>query len=296
MPGTPPADIEVSESLVRQLIADQHPDLAGLTIERVDAGWDNSMFRLGSSLAVRMPRRRLVAGLIENEQRWLPTLAASLPFPIPSPLRVGLPGRDYPWRWSIVPWITGSPADIDLPNNAQAIPLARFLRALHVPAPNDAPANPFRGVPICQRPNETDRLIRLRQKTSLITPAVEQAWNNGRHAPPADHRCWLHGDLHPRNVLVQSGVITGIIDWGDITAGDPAVDLASIWMLFADSDVRQAALEHYSASADLIARSKAWAVLFGLVLLDNGLIDNPPHAAIGAATLTRIAHDQFRTR
>ncbi|WP_413470348.1 hypothetical protein [[Phormidium] sp. LEGE 05292] len=31
---------------------------------------------------------------------------------------------------------------------------------------------------------------------------------------------------------MENGVITGIIDWGDITAGDKATDLAAIWMLF----------------------------------------------------------------
>jgi aminoglycoside phosphotransferase (APT) family kinase protein len=43
---------------------------------------------------------------------------------------------------------------------------------------------------------------------------------------------WLHGDLHPANLLVSRGRITGVIDFGDITSGDPAgpvggVDAAS---------------------------------------------------------------------
>jgi aminoglycoside phosphotransferase (APT) family kinase protein len=42
---------------------------------------------------------------------------------------------------------------------------------------------------------------------------------------------WLHGDLHPANILVDRGSISAVIDFGDITAGDPAADLAVAWML-----------------------------------------------------------------
>ena len=292
MPATPRAEVEVSDGLVRQLIADQHADLAELPIARGEAGWDNFMFRLGSSLAVRMPRRELGARLIENEQRWLPTLAGGLPLPVPSPIRVGLPGRGYPWRWSIVPWLVGRSANLAPPDAGQAVPLARFLLALHRPAPADAPVNPARGVPIAQRAGDSNRLSQLRDKTSAITPAVERAWQEGLRAAPTTGKVWLHGDLHPRNVLVCDGAITGIIDWGDMSGGDPAVDLASVWMLLADAGAREVALQHYGASAETIARAKAWAVLFGVVLLENGLVDNPAHAAIGEATLGRITEDQ----
>jgi aminoglycoside phosphotransferase (APT) family kinase protein len=35
----------------------------------------------------------------------------------------------------------------------------------------------------------------------------------------------LHGDLHPANVLTADGTICGVIDFGDLFAGDPACDL-----------------------------------------------------------------------
>ena len=110
------------------------------------------------------------------------------------------------------------------------------------------------------------------------------------HAPLDMPPTWLHGDLHPRNVLVEHGAITGIIDWGDITAGDCATDLAAIWMLFVDPDARQEALVAYADLSDATRqRAKGWAVLFGVMLLDSGLIDNPRNAAIGARTLRRVA-------
>jgi aminoglycoside phosphotransferase (APT) family kinase protein len=131
---------------------------------------------------------------------------------------------------------------------------------------------------------------RLTSTTSLITPQIRQIWQAAVQAPLDQPLTWLHGDLHSRNVLVEHGIITGIIDWGDITAGDPATDLAAIWMLFADPDARQAALAAYSGLSDAtLRRARGWSVMFGVMLLDSGLVDNPHNAAIGAHTLQRVA-------
>ena len=103
---------------------------------------------------------------------------------------------------------------------------------------------------------------------------------------------WLHGDLHPRNILVNRGAISGIIDWGDLTSGDIATDLASIWMLFSEQKARQQAIAEYGTISDAtLNRAKGWAIFFGVVLLDTGLIDNPRHTAIGKRVLDQISED-----
>jgi aminoglycoside phosphotransferase (APT) family kinase protein len=135
-----------------------------------------------------------------------------------------------------------------------------------------------------------ERLDRLASKTDLITPQIKRIWQLALDAPLDAPPTWLHGDLHPRNVLVEHGIITGIIDWGDITAGDCATDLASIWMLFAEPQARREALAAYdNLSEATLRRAKGWAVLFGAVLLETGLIDTPRHAAIGERALRRVA-------
>jgi aminoglycoside phosphotransferase (APT) family kinase protein len=283
--GTPAAEFALDSAFVAGLLAEQHPNLAHLPLRMVDAGWDNALFRLGDDLAVRLPRRAVAAPLIVHEQRWLPHLAGRLTLPIPAPYRMGTPARGYPWHWSVVPWLPGIAADQHAPDAAQARPFAAFLRALHIPAPADAPANPFRGVPLQQRAAVVEaRMQRL--GSSLITPQIWQIWQVALHAPLDVPPTWLHGDLHPRNVLVEHGSITGIIDWGDLTAGDLATDLASIWMLFTDPDARQQVLAAYGDLSDAtLQRARGWAVLFGVMLLDSGLIDNPRNAVIGARTL-----------
>jgi aminoglycoside phosphotransferase (APT) family kinase protein len=134
-------------------------------------------------------------------------------------------------------------------------------------------------------------LDRLRIVGDLDTCALRQIWRQALEARESTESCWLHGDLHARNVLVNAGVITGVVDWGDITSGDAATDVASVWMLLPESKSRHASLEHYQADADLVARAKGWAIFFGTVLLETGLVDHPRHAAMGAATLRRLGED-----
>jgi hypothetical protein len=43
----PAAELEITADLVRRLLAAQQPDLAGLPVEPLANGWDNTLFRLG---------------------------------------------------------------------------------------------------------------------------------------------------------------------------------------------------------------------------------------------------------
>ena len=90
----PAAEVAVTTELVRRLLRAQHPDLAGLPVEPLANGWDNTLFRLGDGLVVRLPRRTLGANILVNEQRWLPVLAPRLPLAVPVPVRIGTPALD----------------------------------------------------------------------------------------------------------------------------------------------------------------------------------------------------------
>lgn len=290
MTGTPAAEVHIDATLVRALIRDQFPQYSQWRLRPFDSGWDNLSMRLGSDLLVRMPRRAVAAPLIEHEQRWLPELAPRLPLAVPVPIHAGLPGGRYPWRWSITPWLPGKTADRAAPNPDEGMRLARFLASLHQPAPQEAPVNPVRGVPLATRADGVaERLQRLSVKTDLITPRLQELWTEALDASPSADPRWLHGDLHPLNVLVRQGRITGILDWGDVTRGDVATDLSALWMLF-DGPARQDALTAYGdIDPATRARARGWALLLGAVLLDTGLVDHPRHAAVGANILRRLA-------
>jgi len=287
----PAADVAVDEDLVRALLAEQHPDLAPLALTEVDAGWDNTLWRLGDALAVRLPRRESAATLTANEQRWLPELAPRLPISVPAPVRVGHPGGRYPWPWSVVPWFEGEPGDraaIARPEE-EAMRLGRFLRALHRRAPRGAPHNPFRGVALVLR-SETfeERITALRPHVDV--EAARHTWERGLAAAPwSGPGVWLHGDLHPANVVLESGTLSAIIDFGDLCAGDPATDLAGAWLLLPARAIAVLADAYGGMDDALGRRARAWAVLFALMLLEIGLEGRPSYAQVGRSGLARAA-------
>jgi len=289
-PGTPAAEVSIDADGVRALLAEQHPDLAELPIRLAASGWDNLMFRLGDRLSVRLPRRAIAARLLETEQRWLPELAGRLPLPIPAPVRIGRANERFPWAWSVLPWLPGTPADLDPPSDDQGERWGEFLRALHVPAPAGAPRNPVRGGPLADRIDAfTARIEHLSGKTDLVDGVVHAIWDRALAAPIDGMPTWIHGDPHAQNVLVEAGAFSAVVDWGDMAAGDPATDLASVWMLLGSAEARQRALDAYgSCSAATLVRARGWAVLFGVTLLDIGLSDTPRFVAMGERTLRRV--------
>jgi len=86
----PSAEVAVTLDLVRRLVGEQMPDLAGRQLRMLAHGWDNVMVRIGDDLVARLPRRTVAVELLLHEQRWLPELAPRLPLPIPVPVRAGL--------------------------------------------------------------------------------------------------------------------------------------------------------------------------------------------------------------
>ena len=192
---------------------------------------------------------------------------------------------------------------------AAAAAVGGFLGALHVPAPADAPANPFRGVPLAQRAGSfAANLALLTGQDLLDRDAVLRVWDAvlavpGYHGPPL----WLHGDLHPANVLVNDGQVSGVIDFGDITAGDPASDLSVAWMLLPPGchtsfwSAYQAVGGSWGSWASwgswvqvddaLRARARGWALNLAIVFLAHSE-DNPVLLEVGRRTLRTVLEDQ----
>lgn len=85
--------------------------------------------------------------------------------------------------------------------------------------------------------------------------------------------------------------LNGVLDWGDLTSGDVATDLASIWMLFDGATARREYLRYYGSDDELVSRAMGWAVFFATVFLEVGAADHSFYSAIGRAILDRLHHD-----
>lgn len=269
------ADLDVTVDLSRALLEEQHPDLAGLPLELVANGWDNVMIRLGGDLALRLPRRELGAELMRNEHRVLPLLAPRLPVPVPVPVRTGAPSAalGYPWPWGVVGWADGVPA-ATVPA-AERTPwaehLARVFVALHQPAPEDAPGNRFRGIPVVERTATfEDRVTLLPEQ---FQDRARELWDDAAEAPGYDGvPVWLHGDPHPANLVADGDRLSAVIDFGDVTSGDPASDLGAMWLTF-DAEGRDRfrrvvdaqARDGSGWDAGMWRRAQGWALLYAAI-------------------------------
>jgi aminoglycoside phosphotransferase (APT) family kinase protein len=292
------SEIEISENLVRDLLREQHPDLAELPIREVEGGWGNQMWRLGDTLAVRMQRMDKLPDLQLKERRWLPVLASHLPLPIPTPVRSGVPSERFPKIWTVMTWVDGTPLDDDAITRRDhaADTLAAFLKALHAEAPTDAPDASDFGA----HPKEcTDGFENFLQAVDLggfAESDIRAVWDDAVAAPEWDGpRVWVHGDLHPANVVVANGTLAGVVDFGALFAGDPAWDLAAAWLLLPAGGAARFFSGYAQANEAAIRRARGLAAMKSLFLMlmgqngDRGLPGGKPNwGPAGRSALDRV--------
>jgi aminoglycoside phosphotransferase (APT) family kinase protein len=294
----PRAEVRIDEPVVRALLAtlgDLVPDAGRLPLEHVAEGWDCSVWRLGDDRALRLPRRLAVADLLIGESRALAEVAPYVEatgIHVPAAVVVGEPTEDFPWPWMLVPFHPGT-SGLEVPRDRRtswAAPLAAALTALHRPAADEHPRNPFRGVPLADRASAVEE--RLDRLVDALAPhehrALVGAWRDGLAAASwAGRPLWIHGDLHPGNVIARDTELVAIIDFVDITGGDPAYDLAAAWLVFDDTGRRVFVDASPHVDSDTWARARAWAAAMAATLL-LASDDDPTYERLARETLSEL--------
>lgn len=219
------AEFEVTADEAARVIAAQFPELAPVTARLLGVGWDNTAFVVNERLVFRFPRRTVAAPLLATELEVLPRIAPHLPLPIPVPRFQGTLGE---WPFGGYEQLAGQTmcgARLSATERAGlAVPLAQFLRALHalkVPAPPDT----------IRRLDLEFRLPRAQENLAKAKALGLLGEGELDLVPP---RGWVaradtlvHGDLYVRHLLVgDNRALAGVIDWGDLHLGDPAIDLS----------------------------------------------------------------------
>ncbi|ATY11796.1 phosphotransferase [Amycolatopsis sp. AA4] len=274
-----------TETLIRRLLAAQLPELAALPLALLDpAGSDNVIYRLGDELSVRLPRGEWAAGQPEKEARWLPRLAPRLPLAVPEPVALGVPGEGYPWHWSVSRWLPGSPPEIGglSSPDRNAVELARFVAALHrIPADATLAAGPhngFIGAPLARRDADT-RVAIASTGDVFDSAALTAVWDAALAAPPWPHPpVWVHGDLHPGNLLLADGQVSAVLDFGGLGVGDPACDALIAWTLLPPA-AREIFRVESGLDEDSWTRGRGYALSTGLNAYTAYAATNPRVAA-----------------
>lgn len=271
--------LDVTAEQVQRLLAAQAPHFADLTIQPLAIGWDNAVFALGEQYVARMPRHGEAEERLLAEIEWLPVLAPRLRLPVPNPIFRGEADETYPWVWAISRRLPGGPAlavgEVD--NAVSAIRLAEFCREFHVEAPPNAPTNPVRSVSIAERSDRFEHdLDTVLSTEPLALPELHDElgslrllWASiCRESVQPPHR-WIHGDLHPGNVLCRDETISAVVDFGDLAWGDPSADLAVAWYLFGDTNREEFFRTVGGCDPSTVLRSRGWAIAISLAILAN---------------------------
>jgi hypothetical protein len=130
----------------------------------------------------------------------------------------------------------------------------------------------------------------------VVADGARDVWEKALAAPVwSGAPLWLHGDLHPANVVVRDGMLAGVIDFGELCAGDPATDLSAAWILLPAGAAGRFFDAYGQAGEATIARARGWAVLraLGLTAIGrNGRLGlpggKPTWERAGYATLERV--------
>jgi aminoglycoside phosphotransferase (APT) family kinase protein len=231
-------EVVVSPELALELVREQFPEL-GRTIEPVGYGWDNTAYLVDDDIVFRFPRREIAVPLIAREVHVLPALAPRLPLPIPIPLWAGTPTPRFPWPFSGYRWLPGRTADLAFLSSAErraAAPvLAEFLRVLHsIPLEGlDLPGDEFARTDSERRmPLLIERLQGL-ESAGIIADGRPWLRLFEADSPELSRPVPVHGDLDERHILVDdANRVCGVIDWGDVHAGDPGLDLSLLYRFF----------------------------------------------------------------
>ncbi|WP_318307649.1 aminoglycoside phosphotransferase family protein [Amycolatopsis solani] len=277
----------IDAALARRLVDSQFPRWAGLPLRHLSpAGSDHVIYRLGDELSVRLPRHSGAIGQAEKEAEWLPRLAAHLPLAVPVPVAVGAPGFGYPWPWAVSRWLDGETATVEALSGSHeaARALAGFLTALH--RFGAEPAGDLVGPPLAARDGATRSAI-AKAGDAFGAVAMTELWDTALAAPDWGRPpVWRHGDFHTGNLLTTGGRLSAVIDFGELGAGDPALDLIIAYTLLS-AETRatfRAALEVDDATW---TRGRGWALATGLTAYTTYAAVDPRVAAQTTRQITQ---------
>lgn len=241
-------EVLLTPALAQSLVAAQFPQLREARFETLGRGMDNAVFRAGD-IVFRFPVRRVADEIMATEVAVVPALAPHLPLPVAHATLRGKPAAEYPFHFAGFRYLEGTPfPEAALSQDEEAAlaePLAEFLKSLHglnaerldvaasLPHDTIARLDHRRRYPLTE-----SRLLALRGVVSDADASAVLEFMRG--VAPRDRegeRCIVHGDLYAQHLLVDTGRrLAGVIDWGDVHFGNPALDLsAAFYVLPADA-------------------------------------------------------------
>jgi len=284
-------EIEVNDEMVKKLISGQFPQFNSLHIKRVNSiGTVNVIYRLGEEYLIRLPILSIYSDSILDEFRVLPVIAKNVTLVVPEIIGKGRPSQEYPHNWAIYRWIHGNiindstVSEVNIANG-----LAGFI-------------NELRSIQILGNEPKAGRKP-LRELVEITVKKIAECENDidGERAlkvwrelvdnPPWNGTpVWIHADLLKPNLIVNSGNLFAVIDFGSAGVGDPAFDVTPAWTVLS---LRTRGLFRGLLNVDehTWLRAKAYALHQAALIIPYYRKSNPNFVKQACDTIENIIND-----
>ena len=230
--------------------------LAARTVTELGRGTDSVAYLVDGEWVVRFPMVDNARLTLRRELALLPRLGPALPLPVPAFEHVGR-GDDGELLFVAYRALPGVPLTPELfatlPKNEQEAALASLaalLNALHAFPVDAARAAGVGHERLTGGYHDGQRDLPRSLAPALTASEVARleaafARYETDHEPARLAPALLHSDLKPAHVLYDPAArrVTGVLDWGDVSLGDPDFDLAVIAIFFGD-ELMARLLEH----------------------------------------------------
>lgn len=228
------------ERVARLVVRHTPPGADSTDIKHIGSGWDNDVFSTGS-VFLRFPRRDEVVEADRREARMLQALAPTFPFEVPHYVFEARPDDLFPYAWFAFEPVQGlrwdrvayDEGEIELLTRD----IAQGMSALHsfeIRKARELGLEDNRETPAIWM----DGLRSQRRTLSRVLPhTVAERWESflaGEFQLPGcpDQVRVIHNDLGGPHVRVTKNThrLLGLIDFGDVTIGDPCIDFVGFYV------------------------------------------------------------------
>jgi len=278
------ADHLLTESQVGEAIRGHLSDFTDSQIRFLSEGWESRVFEVDEKWIFRFPKRPEVFEDLERENWLLRLLSERLEVAIPrfeffqKPSKEALHG--FVGYSKIIGTSLHRVEDQDLEIHSLCKRLGDFLNLLHgtpkeqVTGPKPALLGGREIKSIRIRVAEAMEAMKQCAPISLLTQVAEAMSSLCEELEPyAGSGHLVHNDLYCQHILVDvDGRLSGVIDWGDVAWGDPAVDFAGLYAWFGEAFAEDLLnYYHHPRDKQFMNRVKFYALAFGVFSLYYGL-------------------------
>ncbi len=245
-----------SFSAGKAVVLEKFPEFNGSFLLGDSSGWDNFAVYVDNKYIFRFPKREDALRQIKQEVEVLNNIQHKLPNDIQVPHYLASElQRDYPFVYYKM--IQGIPLSLELyqklsdsEKDQLAQNIATFLNILH--GAESTSCSSLRKVDA--QSHYRDLYQQITKKCFKYLNAQERTKSEYLFANYFNHPEWrrfeptvVHGDLSENHILLSRNGI-GVIDFGDTSIFDPAIDLS--WFYIFDEDLFRNVLSRYSAHKD----------------------------------------------